>query len=334
VVETEYKGRQVKPDFGGPEYETLGTMGSYCGISDLNAVALAHQLCDANGLDSIATGATIAFAMECFEHGLLTLADTGGIELRFGNADALIPTIELIAAREGIGELLADGSARAAEKIGPAALEYLVTVKKTELPAHAPQAKKSLGLIFAVNPFGADHQSSEHDPMYEEGGLPHYYERLALLGLDHVQQPGTMTAEKVRFAYLTEVFYSALDTLCLCQFVWGPAWTLFGPKELAEMLSKATGWDMTIEEIMQIGARRLNMMRAFNAREGFTRADDILPRKFARPVQGTGPTAGVIYAPEDLEHYKDIYYALAGWDVASGNPTPARLAELGLEWLS
>ncbi|GAP15823.1 aldehyde:ferredoxin oxidoreductase [Longilinea arvoryzae] len=333
VVETEFAGQKVLPLYGGPEYETIAAMGSYCGVDDLNAVALANQLCNMYGMDTIACGATIAFAMECFENGLLSLQDTGGIELRFGNPDAVVTLVEKIARREGLGDLLAEGSARAAERLGPAAMEYLVTVKNTELPAHIPHAKKSLGLVYAVNPFGADHQSSEHDPMYEEGGSQLYYDRLALLGLTSVQAPGTMTDEKVRFAYTSEVFYSALDTYGLCQFVWGPAWQLYGPAELAELISAASGWQVGMAEIMQVGQRRLNMLRAFNAREGFTRADDRLPRKFSRALHGEGPTAGVAYAPEDLEHYKDVYYNLAGWDPASGNPTPARLAELGLEWI-
>ncbi len=333
VVETEFAGQKVMPVYGGPEYETIATMGSYCGVDDLNAVALANQICNMYGLDTIACGATISFAMECFEHGLLTLEDTGGIELRFGNAEAVVAMVEKIAKREGLGDLLAEGSARVAEKLGPAAKEFVVTVKKTELPAHIPHAKKSLGLIYAVNPFGADHQSSEHDPMYEEGGAQLYYDRLALLGLHDVQSPGSMSDEKIRFAYLGELFYSALDTYGLCQFVWGPAWQLYGPAELAAMLSAATGWEISVAEIMQIGARRLNMLRAFNAREGFTRAEDVLPRKFSRAMQGEGPTAGVSYAPADLEQYKDVYYRLAGWDVSSGNPTPQRLAELGLDWI-
>jgi aldehyde:ferredoxin oxidoreductase len=190
-----------------------------------------------------------------------------------------------------------------------------------------------LGLVYAVNPFGADHQSSEHDPMYEEGGLPHYYSRLAEIGLTEVQKPGTMTDEKVRFAYRSEVFYSALDTFCLCQFVWGPAWQLFGPQEMADMLSAATGWNISVDEIMQIGERRLNMMRAFNAREGFSRTDDSLPKKFSKPLQGSGPSAGVCYLPEDLEHYKDVYFDLASWDPITGNPTREKLNILGLEWI-
>jgi len=333
VVETEFAARKVLPTYGGPEYETIALMGASCGINNLSAVALASQICDEYGLDTIATAGTIAFAMECFEHNLLTLADTGGIDLRFGNAEALIAMVEMIGQRQGLGDLLAEGSARAAEKLGPQAQEFLVTVKKTELPAHLPQAKKSLGLVYAVCPFGADHQSSEHDPMYEEGGFSHYYTRLALIGLNEVQKPGTMTDEKVRFAYLGEVFYSALDALCLCQFVWGPAWQLYGPQELADMLSAATGWDISIAEIMRIGERRLNMLRAFNAREGFTRSDDVLPKKLSKPLQGSGPTAGVTVLPEDLEHYKDVYFNLAAWDPHTGNPTPQKLSELGLEWI-
>ncbi len=333
VVETEYANQKVLPASGGPEYETIGLMGASCGISDLSAIALANQICNEYGLDTIATAATIAFAMECFEHNLLTLKDTGGVDLRFGNADALVAMAEMIGRREGLGDLLAEGSAHAAKKIGPLSEEYLVTVKKTELPAHMPQAKKSLGLVYAVNPFGADHQSSEHDPMYEEGGLPHYYSRLAEIGLTEVQKPGTMSDEKVRFAYLSEVFYSALDTFCLCQFVWGPAWQLFGPKDMADMLNAATGWDISVGEIMQIGERRLNMMRAFNAREGFSRSDDVLPKKFSSPLQGSGPSAGVRYLPEDLEHYKDVYFGLANWDPITGNPTREKLNILGLEWI-
>jgi len=330
VVETEYAMQKVLPTYGGPEYETIGTMGSYCGVSDLSAVSLANQICNQYGLDTIGTGATVAFAMECFEKGILTLEDTGGMDLRFGNADAMVELVGMIARREGLGDVLADGSAAAARRIGRGAEEHLITIKNTELPAHMPQAKKTLAVIYAVNPFGADHQSSEHDPMYEEGGLPHYYTRLAMLGLDQVQEPGSMNPEKIRYAYRTELFYSALDTYCLCQFVWGPSWELYGPDDMARFLQAATGWDVTIDEIMQVGERRLNLLRAFNAREGFTRADDTLPGKLHKPLQGEGPTAGFYFTREDLESYKDIYYSLAGWDAQTGNPTPEKLAALGI----
>jgi len=333
VVETEYQGQKVEPTYGGPEYETLATFGSYCGIADLSAISLAGQLCNAYGLDTIGTGATVSFAMECFEKGILTAADTGGLELRFGNADAMVELVRQIGERRGLGDVLAEGSARAARKIGRGAEDCLVTTKGTEAPAHMPQAKKSLGLIYAVNPFGADHQSSEHDPLYEEGVGELYLKRLASLGLTTPQPPGSMTDEKIRYAFRTQCFYSAMDTYSLCQFVFGPSWELYGPVETAEILSAGTGWDVTVDEILEVGERRLNMMRAFNARQGLTRKDDTLPRKFFKPLQGTGPTAGVAWKEEELERVKDVYYRLAGWDAATGNPTPQKLEALKLGWI-
>lgn len=333
VVQTEYEGEEVLPAYGGAEYETLATFGSYCGNADLASIQYANQLCNAYGMDTISCGATIAFAMDCFERGLIGPKETGGLDLRFGNTNAVIEMIRRIAQREGLGDLLADGSALAARKIGSQAEALLTTCKGQEIPAHSPQAKRSLGLIYAVNPFGADHQSSEHDPMYEDGGSPLYFERLALLGLTTPQAPGSMDDEKVRFAYLTEVFYSALDTYCLCQFVWGPAWTLYGPAETAAMLKAATGWDVDVAELMKVGERRLNMLRAFNAREGFSRDQDRLPKKFFSPLAGSGPTAGMALDEHHFEHEKDTYYRMAGWDVATGNPTQQKLEELGLEWV-
>jgi len=333
VVETEWQGQKVDPTYGGPEYETLATFGSYSGIADLSAISLASQLCNVYGLDTIGTGATISFAMECFEKGIITTQDTGGLELKFGNVEAMIEMVRQIGERRGFGDVLAEGSARAARKIGRGAEACLVTCKGTEAPAHMPQAKKSLGLIYAVNPFGADHQSSEHDPLYEEGVGEFYLKRLAALGLTTPQPPGSMSDEKVRYAYRTQCFYSAMDTYSLCQFVFGPSWELYGPVETAEILSAGTGWDVTVDEILKVGERRLNMMRAFNARQGFTRKDDTLPRKFFKPLQGVGPTAGVALKEEELERVKDVYYRLAGWDAATGNPTTAKLEELKLGWI-
>ncbi len=140
-----------------------------------------------------------------------------------------------------------------------------------------PQAKKTLALIYAVNPFGADHQSSEHDPMYEQGlATELYLKNLAHLGLTNPPPQNDFSVEKVRFAYLGEVFYSLMDTLDLCMFVWGPAWCLFGPAETVEMVNAVTGWDVTLDELMDVGRRRLNLLRTFNAREGFSRKDDKL----------------------------------------------------------
>ncbi len=159
--------------------------------------------------------------------------------------------------RSAWAKCLSQGSERAAKIWGNGADECLITVKGAEAPAHMPQAKRSLGLIYAVNPFGADHQSTEHDPYYEEGVADLNLNRLKLIGLGAPQPGYSLTPEKVRFAYLTEVFYSMLDSLELCQFVFGPTWTLYGPAETVEMINAVTGWDMTVDELMAVGERRI-----------------------------------------------------------------------------
>jgi aldehyde:ferredoxin oxidoreductase len=335
VVETEYKGQKVDPLYGGVEYETIGTFGSYCGINDLNAISLAHQICAEWGVDTIACGATIAFAMELFENEVINRDDTGGVELKYGNADAMIAMLNQIVRKEGFGAVLAEGSERAAQTIGRGADEYLITVKGTELPAHMPQVKRSLAVIYAVNPFGADHQSSEHDPMYTPvDGEPNLYlTRLAKIGLTNPQPMEALNAEKVKYAFETQKNYSFLDTASLCQFVWGPSWTMYGPDEIVRMARAVTGWDVTIAEMQQVGERRINLMRAFNAREGAGRDQDTLPKKLAQPLKG-GASDGFFVSKEELEAALDVYYGLAGWDKTTGNPQQEKLAELGLEWIA
>jgi aldehyde:ferredoxin oxidoreductase len=331
VVETEYKGRKADPFYGGPEYETLATLGSYCGIGDMHVVSLANQICNENGLDTISTGATIAFAMDCFEHGILTPADTGGIELRFGNADAMLAVLEQIVRREGLGDLLSNGSAYAAAQMGRGAEDLVVAVKGMELPAHMPQVKRSLELVYAVNPFGADHQSSEHDPGYAAGATEVSLERMASIGLTSPQEDRMMNREKASFALYTQWNYSFMDTADLCQFVWGPSWQLGSPIEMAELMTAVTGWQTTVADIQRIGERRLNLMRAFNAREGAGRDRDTLPKRlFDEPLKG-GVSDGLFIPRQELEAALDDYYDLAGWDVATGMPTRAKLEELGLE---
>jgi aldehyde:ferredoxin oxidoreductase len=331
VVETEFMGKPVAKTHGGPEYETLSTFGSYCGVKDLNAVAYANKICNEHGLDTIGAGATVAWAMECFENGVLTEAEVG-FPLKFGDAEAMVKATELLATREGFGNILAEGSRKAADRLEKGH-DYLITVKGAEAPAHMPQAKRSLGLIYAVNPFGADHQSSEHDPMVEEGAADLYMGRLKMLGFDKTQTPRSLGNDKVRFALKTQQFYSFLDSCDLCQFVWGPAWTLYGPQETVDFVKATTGWsDFSLDELMVIGERRLNMLRVFNAREGITRDADKLPKKFFKALQGAGPTAQVALTTDEIGAAQDTYYELSGWDKATGNPTPETLKRLDLAW--
>lgn len=320
-------------ELGGPEYESIATLGSYCGISDLDAISLANALCNDYGMDTIGVGAAIAWAMECFEDELLTLEDTDGIDLRFGNADAMLAAVEAIAFRRGrLGAMLAEGSERAARTIGPEALARTITIKGSELPAHMPQVKRSLGLVYAVNPFGADHQSTEHDTSYEESSGAMSLGRLSYLGLTSPVAATELGAEKVEFALVTQYWTSATDVLTLCQFDWGATWQLYGPEVMAEVVNAVTGWDVTREELLDVGILRVNMQRAFNAREGFTRDEDTLPKRlYATPLVG-GPSDGIFVTVDEIEHAKDLYYKMAGWDVETGNPDVSRLEELGIAW--
>ncbi|HJO32531.1 MAG TPA: aldehyde ferredoxin oxidoreductase family protein [Anaerolineales bacterium] len=331
AVETEFEGEAVHERYGGPEYETLATFGSYCGVSDLNAVALANQLCNEHGLDTIGAGATVAWAMDCFEHGLIS-AEEVSFPIPMGDARAMVRLTKMLANREGFGDVLAEGSRAAADRIGKGH-EFLITVKGAEAPAHMPQVKRSLGLIYAVNPFGADHQSSEHDPAVESDYRSNA-QRMQSIGINQSTPEHSLERDKVRYALTTQHLYSFLDSANLCQFVWGSAWQLFGPEDTVRLVRTVTGWeDFSIAEMLQVGERRLNMLRAFNAREGVDRAADRLPGKFFRALQGEGPSAGMTLDIEEILQAQDWYYEMSGWDAGNGNPTPETLARLGLEWI-
>jgi aldehyde:ferredoxin oxidoreductase len=197
-----------------------------------------------------------------------------------------------------------------------------------------PQVKRSLALVYAVNPFGADHQSSEHDPGYTPESAPVSLERMAQIGLTAPQPDRVLNREKAALALFTEWNYSFMDTADLCQFVYGPSWQLLGPAEMAELMRAVTGWEMTVNDIQRIGERRLNLMRAFNAREGAGRERDTLPKRlFDQPLKG-GPSEGVLITREELEAALNEYYELAGWDQATGRPTKAKLEDLGLGWVA
>ena len=331
VVEVHEPGLDVDPVYGGPEYETLTFFGSMCGVGDLKLLAKASADANKYGLDTISCGATIAWAIEAKARGLL---DDQGLGLAYGDGQSVLRAIEAIALRRGVGDLLAEGSLRAAQTLGPAAVDLTVTVKGQELPAHMPQHKRSLGLIYAVNAFGADHQSSEHDGMLKTKPDSLHRKRLGTLGEFPALDLRDLSDDKVTFAWTSQRFYSALDSLGLCQFVWGPSWQLYGPVETVELVQAGTGWDATLDELLQMGERRINLMRAFNAREGIGKSADTLPKKLFQPLEGTGPSAGVALTTEELERARESYYRLAGCDPETGYPTRAKLAELGLDWVA
>ncbi len=329
VAEIETGQYLAQPLYGGPEYETLATFGSYCGIDDLPAITLANQLCNMYGMDTISCGATIAWAMECFEEGRIGLEETGGLDLRFGNAEAMVKLTEMIGKREGFGDVLAEGSAKAAAKLGKGTEAFLITSKGMEAPAHMPQVKGSMGLIYALNPFGADHESHEHDPSYR-----YYPDRMAMIGLTDPQPDRVLNREKVRFTMLTQHLYGVLDSANLCAFVYGPAWQLYGPDQMLEAIQAVTGWDMDMDEMMQVGERRTNMMRAFNARDGIDREMDTLPKKFFEKALVGGISDGNKVDYAEWAAAIDMYYQEAGWDVETGNPTRHKMEALDLAWVA
>lgn len=324
---------KVDPLYGGPEYETMATFGSYCGVTCLETISLANQLCNMYGVDTISCGATIAFAMDAYENGLIDKQVTEGLELTFGNAEVVPILVEKIAKREGFGNLLAEGSKIASEKIGNGAEDMFIGVKGQELPAHMPQFKPAVGMVYAVNPFGADHQSSEHDPflvMPEDSQERQWIAQLGILA--EYDNPHVIDDEKVRFALVSQRYFSMLDSLCLCQFVWGPCWELYGPTEIIQLCKAGIGWETSLHELISIGERRINMMRYFNALNGFTKADDKLPKRLFDPMPD-GASKGVQLNQEDFYKALELYYQFAGWDTETGNPNEATLRKLSLGWL-
>jgi aldehyde:ferredoxin oxidoreductase len=332
VVEIKEGPYLVDPHYGGPEYETTSTFGNYCAIDDLAAICKANEICNKYGMDTISCGATISWAFEAFNEGKLTLEDTDGLDLSWGNAESMVKLTEKIAKREGFGDILAEGSERAAKAIGRGTESYLITFKGQEAPAHMPRVKRSLAVVYATNPFGADHQSHEHDPVIEDD-FEYYEERLSVLGFTERVETHSLGLEKMRFTVATQRLYAAMDSLTICQFVFGPSWQLYGPDDIVELVRSVTGWeDFTYADIEKVGERRINMMRAFNAREGFDRKDDLVPEKLFKPLKG-GASDGWKLDKDEVEGALDTYFELSGWDVKSGNPTSEKLKELGLSWI-
>jgi aldehyde:ferredoxin oxidoreductase len=321
---------QVTDAYGGPEYESLDALGPNCDVGDLQVLAKANELCNRYLLDSISTGSTIAFAMECFEHGLIGLKETGGIDLRFGNAEAMLKMIDLIARRQGIGDLLAEGTRRAAEMIGGDAPYFAMHVKGQELPMHDPRGKVAVGIMYAINEGGADHLVAAHDTVLANpDSIP--FKGAAPLGVEALP-PRELSERKARNYCITENWASAEKVTGLCYF--GPAPRSFiQVNEVVNALRAATGWDVTMEEILRLGERVTNMARAFNIREGFTREEDVLPERLHQPLEN-GALVGVAISKEEFKKTMNEVYRLKGWDPETTTPTRAKLRELGIEWVA
>jgi len=307
------------PMYGGPEYETLAALGSNCGIDDLEAIIKADELCGRYGIDTISAGVCISFAMECFEKGILTHEDTDGITLTFGNAEAMIEMVERIALRKGFGNILAEGTKWAAQKIGKGSDQFAMHVKGEEIPMHEPRYKQGLGLHYSVHATGPDHCTGVHDNLMKE----------IMMDWDIIDVaepiPNTeLSPRKARMVYQVGLWRHMSNTVGLCIFV---PWS---NSQVRDAMEAITGWPMSYWKLMKAVERGITLARIFNLREGFSAEDDRLPYRFAtHPSEG--PLKGITLDPAKLAEAQSIYYQMLGWD-ESGIPTYGRLVELDIEW--
>jgi aldehyde:ferredoxin oxidoreductase len=309
------KGPYAGVDGAGPEYETLALLGSNCLIDNLEALCYANELCNRFGLDTISLGGAVAFGMEAYEKGLIDQEDTGGIELQWGNAEALMEMIRQIAQNKGFGKVLGKGVKKASEELGSNSIEFAMHTKGLELPAHDPRGYNAGAVGFATSSRGACHLS----------GLTHTFERVMKspeIGIPEpldrfqVEGKGVLTAK-------SQNLMGMMDSLKLCKFI------LFGGITLSHIVNwyrDVTGRELTIDEFMKTGERIFNLKRLYNTRLGISRKEDTLPFRsltFKRIGKGLTPNL------PPLGQMLGEYYEYRGWS-EDGIPTPEKLKELGL----
>lgn len=299
----------------GPEYETLAGFGANCLCDDLNAIAHMNDLCNRYGLDTISTSSVLAFAMEAYERGLISPKETGGLELTWGNAEAMIQAIHAIARREGIGDLLADGVRAAAARLGPEAEAFAVHVKGMEVPYHDPRAFVSMAANYATSARGACHLEALSYWLGYGIRFAGWYEPD---DWDDHDSHG-----KGQVAVDFQNYMAVYNPLGLCKFL-GRA--KVGPGHIADLVNAALGWNWTLNDVLTTGERLFNLKRLINLRLGITRADDTLPRRLLTEPRPTGGAAGVL---PDLDLLLEEYYRVRGW-TPDGIPTEERLIALDL----
>jgi len=302
----------------GPEYETVGTLGAMCNISDLEAITMAHYLCNDYGLDTISCGSTIAFTMECFEKGILTKENPEGLKIAFGDPEVMIALVHKIAKREGIGDLLAEGTRHMAQRLGHGSERFAMNVKGLELPAYDSRGAKITGLAFATANRGGDHITAYiQAPTYLAAPF-------LVIEESEIQDPLQENPEEAKVVKDLEDALTVFDAAGCCKFM-GMA---LDAQEWSDIITTLTGWEFGVEEFRKTGERIYNLERAFNVREGLTRADDTLPKRLLEEPLPEGPAEGHV---NNLEILLNPYYEFRRWDKTTGKPTPEKLRELGLE---
>lgn len=334
VVKVEDGPWKVDPRYGGPEYETIAAFGSSCGVNDLAAIAKANELCAKYGVDTVSCGSAVSWAMDAYQNDVVRRKlDGEGERLspHFGDPVSMIELTTSILTREGIGGLLAEGAERAAARLGPEAEALLAMVQERNAPAHISQLKHSFGLAHTMDASSDNSNVATHSSHSHHFGLKQErIEQLAGIRLMNLSAEA-LSKEGVRIALIAQYFYSALDALNVCQFVFGLGGEPFGPDELLAFVKATTGWDVTLDELIDLGARRMSMMNTFNNRQGVRpKEDKLLKRMFM--VLSYLSTNGKRPSQEEISEAIRYYYWMAGWD-EDGTSKPEILRALGLGWL-
>jgi aldehyde:ferredoxin oxidoreductase len=304
----------IAPEYGGPEYESLGALGPLCKINDPIVVAKANELCAAYGLDTISTGGTIAFAMEAAEKNLVDGP-------RFGDGDSLLAGIHQIARREGLGDQMAEGSARMAASLGGDAADMLAVARGQELPLHDPRLKQTMAMGYALSATGGDHMHNLNDTFAAFEGSD-IAARLKEMGVEAPLPLWGISEHKIEGFYYETAFKNFYDCAVICHFY------PYEYRHMTEALSAAFGEKITADDVNAIGLRALNLGRLFLLREGFTDADDALSARTYHRLSD-GPIAGKGLTPAELRQWLPVYYKRMGWD-EHGVPTASILKDLGL----
>lgn len=303
------KGKYAGVEGESLEYETCWAFGGQCAVNDINALAKANDLCNEYGLDTISTGSTIGFAMELVQRGIVSRQDVG-VDLTFGNDEAMVRMVELIGKREGFGDILADGTRAAAKRIGKGAEYYAMQVKGLEMPAYEPRGAMGIGLNYATANRGGCHVSG-------------YTIAAEMLGIPIKADPFDSGKDKVGLTILFQNLTAAVDSSGNCLFLT----FALGADDYVEMIKYVTGWtDYNVDEFLKTGDRIFALERMFNKREGFSRKDDRLPERLLKEPMPEGAPKGKVHPLDDM---LDIYYEARGYD-AEGHPTGEKLKELGL----
>lgn len=317
IKEGPWKGHKGE----GPEYESVNTLGAVCGVGSMEAITMANYLCNEYGMDTVSAGVSVGFAMECYEKGILTKEQTGGLELKFGDGELLVNLMEKIGKREGVGDLIAEGTRAMSQKLGQGSEKFAMQVKGLELPAYDPRAAKICGLGYATANRGGDHITG-----YVQG--PTFIDTPFLVvdeskiedafSEDHPQEAKVLVDQENALTFF--------DLAGCCKFMG----MLLKAEEWVDLVANATGWEFGVDDFRKTGERVYNLMRAYNVREGITRADDSLPARLHEEPLPEGPAKGQVLSLDKFNNYLDAYYDFRGWDKETGKPTREKLEQLGL----